>query len=87
MERRTTLTGALTAGAIVFTLNAGLSLAIIVADAVQWLQASQRAGSGSTSPDLFHLPLMLLMAAAVSAFPVGLWGASSVAAPLPSAFL
>jgi len=68
------MSGALTVGAVMLTLNAGLYLAIMVADTIQWLQVAQRAGSWSQPADLFHLPLMLLMAAAVSALPVGLWG-------------
>ena len=73
-QRRTILSGALTAGAIIFTLNAGLYVAILFADAVRWLQAGGGAG-GSQPLAALHLPMVLLTAVIVTALPVGLWAA------------
>ena len=73
MKKRTILSTALIAGAIIFTLNAGLYLAILVADAVRWLQMGGNGAGGGQSLASLHLPLTLLTAAVVAALPVGLW--------------
>ncbi len=73
-KKRTALSTALITGAILFTLNAGVFLAILIADTVQGVQTGTALPQRSQPSGWFHLPLMLLTAAAVAAFPIGLWG-------------
>ena len=73
-KKRTVLSTALIAGAVIFTLNAWGYLAILIADTVQGVQTGQNWPRRSQPSDWFHLPLMLLAVAVVVAFPIWLWG-------------
>ena len=96
-KRRTILSGALLAGAIIFTLNAGLYLAVLTADAIRWWQTGRNGAGGGQPLASLHLPLLLFTAIVVTALPLGLWACVlrrhaiakglSVASPTPGKYL
>ncbi len=73
MNTKSLKSGVLIAGAIFFTLNAGLYLAIILGDTIQRIQTWRDWIRLDRPFDLLHVPLTFLVIAVILAFPMGIW--------------